>query len=203
MTVFKAVAAITATTFLSGCMGGTDDFTSSSFRTPNGNSAFAQIPVSLNNERNGQVYNSSYGGAAFAVGTASDGSGAKAYAGLMPGSAGGAAVSSGTVTYSGSYEVVMIRNININESSGFLSGLVDSASGSINLDANFNAGTLRGSGGNLTVDGNINGTGLSGDVTYRGVDGNLRGVIGDQAAVGAFHGNSDGLVYGGGFIVTD
>ncbi len=197
-TLARLALAGTALTIVSGCVTSGDP-TTSAFRTPDSRSSRASIPVALANETNDRIYNSSYGGAAFTVGTNDEG--AKAYAGVMPGSNGGARVTTGTATYSGSYEVTMIEDINV--SNNFLTGRVAEDDGAITLRADFDARTLRGRSGNLSVDGRISGSDLSGDVTYRGVRGDLDGVIGDEAAVGAFHGSSSDLVYGGGFIALD
>lgn len=180
---------------LSACVG-EQDYTSSSFATPNGTSASATISKSLSNEQNGQVYDASLGGAAYLTGTNS--SGAHAYAGVMPGSSVGSAVSSGTATYSADYEVAYISSISV--SGNLLSGFNNTDAGTIALTLDTSAGTLTGSNGNLTVDGDVSGTAVSGDAVYRGVSGDLTGLVGDEGTVGAFQGDSDSLVYAGGFV---
>lgn len=190
-----SVAAL-ACVMVQGCVSTVSDATRSGFRTPSGTNSTAYIPVALANEVNNRIYDSSLGGAAYVVGT--DGDGAAAYAGVMPGSDVGNAIPSGTANYVADYEVVMIEDINV--SGTFLTGNTNYDAGSITLTADFDNQTLSGQSGQLRVNGNISGGNLTGGVTYRGTSGRLTGLVGDQGTVGAFHGNSDELVYGGGFV---
>lgn len=174
------------------------DYTNSGFIRPT-SGASAQIPVSLGNEQNGNIYNPLFGGAAYVTGT--DGAGAKAYAGIIPGTNPGAPVTNGTVRYNTKYQVAAIENISV--SGGFLRGVNTRDSGSLTLVANFNGNTLTGTDGTFAVDGRMSGQNLSGRVSYGGVNGSLTGLIGDDAVVGAFNGNNSTMVYSGGFIGTN
>lgn len=183
---------------VSGCMGGDSDYTTSAFLAPTSAGAAGQIPVALSNEVNENLYRAGYGGAAMVTGTT--GKGAVAYAGLLPGSDGGAQVPNGSVTYTGDYEVISIKSISV--SGNLLRGRNDYEFGNVTLVGDFDNGTLKGRSGTFVVDGKINGTTLSGNVRYDSTDGALAGVIGQDAAVGAFHGNGDTTVFAGGFVAT-
>ncbi|MFQ1700505.1 hypothetical protein ACJ5NV_07905 [Loktanella agnita] len=71
--------------------------------------------------------------------------------------------------------------------------------GDILITADFDTHAITGTSDLFTMDGQIadSGTGFEGDVTWRGVDGEVSGVVGD-ALWGAFHGNSDDIVFAGG-----
>ncbi len=182
---------------LSGCF----EVTSSEFAVPNGTNASAAISKSLNNTQSGQVYDVSLGGAAYLTGT--DTSGAHAYAGVMPGSAVGAPVTSSTATYTADYELAYIRDISVSYTSigsGTLSGFGGRTSGQVNLILDTNAGTLTGSDNILSINGTVSGSSVTGTSSYSGVDGALSGMVGANGTVGAVHGHGDTLVYAGGFV---
>lgn len=179
-------------------IGGTPDYTVTGFSTPSTGS-LASIPVSLGNETNDRIFISGIGGAAYVTGTTDEG--ARAFAGIIPGTDAGATVTSGTIVYDTNYEIISIEDIFV--SGGFLTGQQDKRTGSMTLTADFNANTLRGSDSVLQVNGTILNSDINGFVRYSGINGPLDGVIGADAAVGAFHGNNDRIVFSGGFIGTN
>lgn len=172
------------------------DYVNSGFATPNSSGGFSE---GLSNPRSGTDSDASGNGYAYQVGF-DGGDGFRAVAGVLPGTTVGGAVTSGTVTYTGDYELVRVTGINV--SGGLISGTPSFDSGTISLEADFGSGTLTGGDGSLTVDGTINGRDLGGSVAYNGLGGRLDGEIGSARAVGVFHGNNDSTVYSGGFLVT-
>ena len=101
-------------------------------------------------------------------------------------------------SYTGRYELIEVYDIEV--SFGYVSGSQRRVTDEIVLDADFAAGTLTGRSGQLSVSGRAIGSQLTGSVTYRGVSGDLQGNLGDDKAIGAFHGNDDDLIYAGGFL---
>ena len=111
----------------------------------------------------------------------------KGVAGITPDSNPGAEITTGTVTYDGSYS---LAHVEIDE--------VNNVNGDISLTADFGNSSVTGADGSLIVAGNFNGTTLSGTVIYDGISADLSGVVGTEALIGAFAGNtSDELVVGG------
>ncbi len=195
MNMTRTLSVLAPIAMLSACGSTSSDPTSSSFASPTVLGTFLGTP--LNNERAGSEF-SGGDGYAYRVGTNSDG--ALAQSGLTTGTSVIAAGPSSVVSYTGSYEVARIRNIDVNN--GFLTGQSDIVSGGLVLNADFGAGTLTGSGGGgaLTVNGTLSGQNIGGTVQYLGTTGQLTGLAGSDQAIGAFHGNGDTVVYGGGFI---
>jgi len=101
-------------------------------------------------------------------------------------------------SYTGGYELVEMYDIEV--SGGLVSGSRRQVTGTIVLNADFSSGDLTGRAGDLSVSGRAIGSQLTGSVEYRGVAGDLRGNLGDDKAIGAFHGNNDDLIYAGGFL---
>lgn len=190
---------------LSACTLSQDGATNSGFRTPNSSGMITGGVDSDGQQTRRTFRDSAGGGFAYAGGTNDDG--LAAYAGIIPGTTGGAQVASGSASYDATFNLYEVTGINLTETGigeGFVTGRPNTVTGSITLTANFDSNRLTGTstGGSLNVDGRIGGTDLSGDVTYRGVGGTLDGVIGADRTVGAFHGNNADVIFAGGFIGT-
>lgn len=198
--LLKLIGGVAALAALSACSSDGLYFTGvteSGFKTPT-SGPDAEIPVDLENEQNGNVYNSMFGGAAFVSGTNS--SGARAYAGIIPDSNPGAVVTSGKVNYDTQYSVVGVENV----SSGNLVGDNFAGNGTLTVVADFNAQTFNGANATETfaVEGVISGQDMTGTVTYKGLPGVVEGLVGEDAIIGAFHGSTLGTVFSGGFLGT-
>ncbi|PRY76043.1 hypothetical protein CLV80_110129 [Yoonia maritima] len=114
-------------------------------------------------------------------------------AGIAPASDPGDAITTGTVSYEGTYALTHVDQ----DSETFVTG-------DITLIAAFDTGSVTGDDGALVVTGNFSGTNLGGTVTYEDLTANLDGVVGTDAVVGAFAGNdSESLVVGGIIANTD
>lgn len=196
---------------LSACVATTQDgATHSGFTRPNND---GEISEGLTQTSNGDIGAGTiiggriYGGdtvVGYQVGS-DTGEGFAGYAGLTPQAQNeiGVAPTTGTVNYSGGYEMAYIDDISL--SGSFISGSSTVVNGSMELEANFETGALSGESPNglLSVDGVINGNEFTGTSEYRGTDGRLVGLIDGDAAIGAVHGNDANLIYAGGFYVEE
>lgn len=182
---------------LSACVVTQDQATMSRFTTPTSGGFVIENFNNMSSLRERDIQGDGF---AYASGSITN-EGLIAVSGVIPGSTGGAVVSSGSATYAGRYELLRMSNIDL--SGGFISASQTQRTGTINLLANFSNGTLTGQSGGLSINGVVSGTGISGGVTFEGVAGDLTGVIGDDKAIGAFHGNSANLIYAGGFLTYD
>ena len=204
MTFSRNLTATAALIALSACELSQEAATNSGFRTPN---ASGIITGGVDND--GQAIRRSFsdgagGGFAFAGGTNDDG--LAAFAGIIPATTGGAALT-GDATFSATFTAYQITGINLSDfgnGEGFISGQPDIVSDAIQLTADFANGRLTGTsnGGELSVNGSFAGTDLGGSVTYLSVGGELDGVIGADRTVGAFHGNDEDTIFAGGFVGT-
>ncbi|MFT6451879.1 MAG: hypothetical protein ACJA06_001366 [Halocynthiibacter sp.] len=196
MSLNKFMIALAAVATLPACSDLIKDAnTHSNFSTPNSVGVYS---TALSSQLTGRDTAPDGDGYGYRVGSRS-GTGLIGQSGIIPGTSVAAAPASGSVVYSGRYELAQIQNIDISGSRIY--GHSSLYSRSISLTADFDGNTLSGTGGNLSVDGAISNGNLSGNVTYKGVNGALDGVIGADRAVGAFHGNSADTIYAGGFIV--
>lgn len=177
---------------LSACMT-TSSNLKTSFET---SSANGDIGTSLSQTRSGKELIDG-NGYAYAAGKGPD-YGFQAVAGVIPGSDMGVPIYA-NATYTGEWELAKISSIYI--SGNEITGFIGSDGGSITLNANFAEQTLTGSDGLLEVNGTMNGNNLSGSVIFNGTTGELTGLVGEQGAVGAFHGEGDTQIYAGGFLV--
>ena len=145
---------------------------------------------------------------------------AAAFSGVTPGADVGAVQTSGTATYSGDYELEIVDAVFVLENE--ISARLAPAEGTLSLNADFGAGTLTGGGSGggfgavattLDVNGTISGRDISGtvDITHTelllgvGTDelsGPLTGLIGEDAAIGAFHASDSNTAAAGGFVAT-
>ena len=178
-------------------------------RAPNiSNTGF--IDIGLQNDVTTRVAQTSLGsgsGYAFQTGAIPN-EGLFAVAGLLPNTTVTAVPTTGFASYSGSYNLVQVSNINI--SGGEIRGTPALLTEPLTLIANFANDKLVDDGGsNLQVNGIVSGTDIGGTVTYNGVQGNLDGLIGGNRAIGAFHGEGnvgpgtqDDYMYAGGFIAN-
>ena len=123
-------------------------------------------------------------------------------AGLLPQTDVTAPQDSGTVTYSGRYDLYTVTDFEVSGEEAFFDS--ERTRGDMTLTADFDANTLTGASqfGGLTVNGTLDGADLTGTTTYRGVTGTLKGLIGGDAAYGAFAGADASLLYAGGFRAT-
>ena len=131
--------------------------------------------------------------------------GAEAYAGFEHDIPVAVLPSSGTALYSGPWEVGGVTDIFVLTSSDFegtLYGTSFTDGGMITLTSDFDVGTLTGTSGLLSVNGTFAGQTVGGTVTYDGTSGPLAGRIGSSDVIGAFHGNDDSQVFGGGFFAS-
>lgn len=174
-----------------------DLFVKSDFKTPSASGNFSGLDTVFLSD----VDTNQFGGYAYALGD-TGGSGFRAYAGLLPGTAVAPPPTTGVATMTGRYQLSQITGINV----GFteISGFPSNASGSITLTADFGNRTLTGgsSGAQLLVDGTFEGSDLSGRVIYNGEDASLDGVVGATTAIGVFHDKTDTSLMAGGFIVN-
>jgi len=191
-TAARATTATLALFALSGCLS--TSTTDSGIIDPI--SIFAPIPVELRSERNGFTFEATSGGAVYVTGLSDVA--AVAYAGVMPGATVGPQVTTGSATYRARYEIYSIENIRVS-SSRLLTGIQNTRSGVIPLTADFDSGTITGNSQYLRVNGRISGNNVVGTTTYQGVEGTLDGLIGQNGTVGAFAGDSDTIVYSGGY----
>lgn len=185
-----------------------DELTTTGFAQP---SATGVINIGLEDNITSRVAQTSAGsgiGYAFQTGAIPQ-EGLFAVAGLLPGTAASMTPRpSGTASYSGTYNLVEVENIDLG--GGFITGDPTLRSGNVTLISNFASGSIIDSGTSaLSVNGTVNGANLGGTVTYNGVQGNLDGLIGGNRAIGAFHGegnvgpgSEDDYMYAGGFITT-
>ncbi|WP_411889375.1 hypothetical protein [Yoonia sp. SDW83-1] len=112
-------------------------------------------------------------------------------AGFAPTSVPGAEVDTGTVGYTGTYQLAYIGNTE------------QTQSGDITLTATFTGRTFTGEADGLIVNGTYGGAGgteLGGEVSFGGVTATLDGVVGQDRVVGAFAGNTTGAVLVGGIL---
>lgn len=191
------MGALIFASLLSACESAQDGATNSYFVTPLTDGTFL---TPLNSDRSSLFRDANGEGFAFGAGT--DSEGLVARAGLIPGTATQAWPSAGTATMSGQYELVKVSGIDLNNS--YISGFTSFERGNLTLTANFAGNTLNGTSNNglLIVNGRTTGQTLGGGVTYNGVSGALQGVAGADQAFGVFHGNSEDLIYAGGFKVA-
>ena len=181
---------------LAGC-----DYTSSGFGTVTGN----QVNASLFGESNGSL-SGDEGVVAFVTGQDPFTGQARALAGIRSDWTVGAPVNSGSVDYTVDYRYFVVDRIR--DCGGFLCGTGVEEDGTLGLTADFDAMTVSGSNSELSVSAAIQGTAMDGTVvaTYSdpGVSGQLggymEGYIGDDGAIGAFHGNDDNTIMSGGFL---
>jgi hypothetical protein len=187
-----------------------DELTTTGFvRAPNISNS-GVIDIGLENDVTTRVAQTSPGsgsGYAFQTGAIPN-EGLFAVAGLLPNTTVTAVPTSGFASYSGSYNLVQVSNINI--SGGEIQGTPELLTEPLTLIANFANDKLVDDGGSdLQVNGTVNGTDIGGTVTFNGVQGNLDGLIGGNRAIGAFHGEGnvgpgtdDDYMYAGGFIAN-
>lgn len=112
-------------------------------------------------------------------------------AGIVPDSDPGAAITSGSVSYDGTFKLAYINMDN---------ALTET--GQITLIADFLDSSVTGASSGLVVDGNFSGTDLGGTVTYAGITAELEGVLGADALAGAFAGNTSDVIIVGGILAT-
>ena len=172
------------------------DITHSGFRSVDEASEDGVVNVSLLNRVDGNIFDANYGGVAYVIGV--DLEQYEAWAGVMPNSTVGAEMDNGSATYTGQYSLAKVSGVDLVNDTP--TGNAGADFGNITLTADFDRQTIIGSDGDLEIDGRIDGTALSGDVEYEGIDGELQGVIGADAAIGAFHGHDSDTVYAGGFV---
>jgi len=178
---------------LAGCVVVDDDVT---------RSGFGLAPSGLNNVETDAIANS-FGSVSLVTGTDTDGAGA--FASIITTTA-GTPLSSSDITYSGTYEVIGIENIdNVIDLFGpdFIQGNTFSDIGTITLNANVASNTLTGSDGTLAVSGVILGTNLDGTIIYDGQAGQLDGAIFSEGGIAAFHGSDGDRVFAGGLTFAD
>lgn len=143
-----------------------------------------------------------------------------AVSGVIPGSDPGPEVKEGNATYYGTYVLGGYSDVEIKGTKFKPKPMADA--GTIVLKADFDKQTIKGigtalsaedakavfdddvktdllQGATLKVDGKIGGAEISGKVVYNGVGGTLEGVVGEDQAIGAFHGKGQGTVFAGGF----
>ncbi|SHG79505.1 hypothetical protein SAMN05444003_0958 [Cognatiyoonia sediminum] len=184
--------ALAMATALSGCLQ--DLYTDSGFTNV---TSTGSVTERLGQQGIASVIDADGDGFAYSSGTESGG-GLRAVAGFTNPSDIGLRPVTSVGRYTGRYELIEVYDIDLR--GGFISGSQDQVSGSIVLNADFSTGTLTGRAGELSVSGRALGSQLTGGVQYRGVSGDLRGVLGDDKAIGAFHGNDADLIYAGGFL---
>lgn len=191
--------AIGACVAITGCSGGVSeaDAAQAGFYTP---TSTGSVTSGLSQVSSGSEFNSDGDGIAYAVG-ATDGNGLRARAGIIPGADVTRTLTTGVVNMSGRWELWKVEGVSA--SSTFVSGNKAFDGASINLSADFGQGTLTGSSSGLSVNGTFAGETLSGSVTYDGVDGRLRGLVGDDEAIGVFHGEGNSEIFAGGFVVEE
>lgn len=166
----------------------------SGFATPN---ASGKFPSTLSTLFQGSYTDNTGNGYAIVLGR--NDAQIRAHVGLLPGTTGGDLPRSGTASMSGRYHVAEIGK-SLGEDRDYAEPHF--TIGQITLRANFEHGILSGSDGALSVDGSFASSTLTGGVTFNGRAGILRGKIGEDRAVGAFHGTDSSTAMVGGFMVT-
>ena len=203
MALPRTATAILAASALTACQLSQEAATNSGFRTPNNSGVITGGVDNDGQDIRRSFYDGFGGGFAYAGGTDEDG--LAAYAGIIPGTTGGDAVVGGSATYNAYYNAYEIMGIDLTETGfgeGFITGSPRQVGSSISLTADFDTNRLTGTSTDtrLSVNGTIGGTELSGSVTYRNTRGALDGVIGADQTVGVFHGNTEDIIFAGGFI---
>ena len=178
---------------LSACSSGIpEDVTRSGFLA----ATSAGVEVTLNNERKSDLPGS-IGRVYYVTGT--DSAGAAAFAGTVLSDAPGP-MPGVQAYYTTNWELVGIRNIRMSGNLLIGDKFVDGGSMILTFDQSTGSltGSNAGTSGTLSVAGTAAAGDIGGSVSYAGVTGSLDGDIGVNGLLGAYHGNSDALVYGGG-----
>lgn len=180
---------------LSGCTSAIQDAnTDSRFLTPDTSGYFSNV---LNNETGGRDIALDGDGYAYRVGGKSSG-GFVGHSGIIPGTAVAAMPTTGSASYTGTYEMATITGIYT--TSTMIFGTTGTRSGVITLDADFADGTLTGSTSGLVIDATIDDGDVGGSVRYLGTDGSIDGMIGSDRVVGVFQGDDEDIIFAGGFM---
>ena len=108
---------------------------------------------------------------------------------------------SGTANYTGQFNIGLVEDIHVTSTAIY--GYTGDDTGAFSVTADFDSNRITGSGagrdGILRIDGEISGDRFAGSSSYRGVSGKSKGLAGSDMAIGVVHGNSDDLIYAGGF----
>lgn len=196
MSLNKFMIALAAVATLPACTDLIKDAnTHSNFSTPNSVGIYS---TALSSQRSGRDTALDGDGYGYRVGARSS-TGLIGQSGIIPGTSVAAAPTSGSVGYSGTFELAKITGISL--SGNQIGGFSSYDGRSLSLTASFDDNTLSGTSGDLAVNGAISNGQLSGNVIYDGLSGTLDGVIGADRAVGVFHGNGPDAIYAGGFLV--
>lgn len=197
MSIQRKIASAVLTCLAVSACSETELFTVTGFTAANSR---GQISKSLGSDA--VNYSQVVNGNGFAMKIGQEGFKMAAYSGVVEGTTGGDIVTTGEATFRGTWVLGGFQKIDILSSSPSIETLADG--GIIEVTADFDKGTLVGSSngasGTLVVNGEIAGAALGGAVTYRDAEGPLTGVIGDERAVGAFHGKGSDFIYAGGFL---
>lgn len=166
---------------------------SSNFATPNASGGFSG---SLTPAFTGSYKDGDGNGFAYEVNRLGTDLGAQA--GILRGSEVGTLPSTGMAAMSGVWNVAEIGKTN---GTGREYGEAVQYSGRITLRADFEFGTLEGDTDDevLRVLGRFDSTVLTGEVYFEGREAALTGRIGQDRAIGAFHGSDDDAAFAGGF----
>ena len=119
--------------------------------------------------------------------------------GLFKGTTGGDLPTSGTATMRGTYQVAEVGKT---QGEDIEYGEPVVTSGSLMLRADFEYGTLQGSDEVLTIDGTFSDSFLHGSAYFNAHEADLSGKVGEDRAVGVFHGTDDTSAFAGGFLVA-
>lgn len=203
------IGMVSACALLAGCSGG-----GGSSATSSGTEEFVGfMPTNaLFNQQDNGVFGPA-GEIAFATGfTETNVLQARAVAGIQFEDVGSAG--SGTGTFSGLYGFGVMEDVVRTETE--ISGFPAQSIGNVFLTVDFANGSLAGTGSStdgiqsdIVVNGSISGRNLSGDVAVNYVTPSatttflsttLDGVVGENGAVGVFHGSDDNSALAGGFV---
>ncbi|WP_139816262.1 hypothetical protein [Planktotalea arctica] len=127
-----------------------------------------------------------------------DGTDFSAYGGLLPGSDAGILPTLGIASMSGVYQVAEVGK---SQGDTRKYGEVVTTSGRITLRADFQFGTLEGDDGTLIVRGSFSDKNLTGAAFFNQKAAALSGLVGQDRAIGVFHGTDDASAFAGGFLV--
>jgi hypothetical protein len=166
---------------------------SSGFGTPNADGTFSE---SLATIFKGDYKDAAGNGYALELGQKD--TAFSAMVGLLPDTTVGPLPTKGIASMRGVYQVA-----EVGKSQGDTQKYGDPliTSGRITLRADFEFGTLEGSDGVLTVDGSFSSNALTGSAYFNERQAALTGLVGEERAVGVFHGTDDATTFAGGFLV--